>query len=439
MQPASIAVVGAGISGLTAAVHLHRQGHRVRLFEREPTLGGHATTVELADGTPVDIGFIVYNERTYPRFIGLLDELDVPTRASDMSMGVTCAACSVEWSTRGLRGVFAQPRQLARPSHYAMLTDLLRFYRDARRTLDEADAGRPSGLTLDEYLDDRRLGPAFANHFLVPLTAAVWSTAPDRIGSFPVDYLLRFLDHHGLIGYGNAIQWRTIAGGSREYVRRIADRLGPAAISTGNPVRGIRRDADGVTIELTRGAPERFDAVVMATHADAARRLLRDADAVEHTALAGFEYSDNRVVLHTDRGVLPDRHHAWASWNIDMGDCAAPGDALTMTYHMNRLQSLPGATQVSVSLNAPEGRIDPAAVLREKEWSHPLYTFRTLEAQRRIGGIQGRRRTWYAGAHLGYGFHEDGCRSGFEAAEAIGAWVRAAEPGEGTEAEERAA
>jgi hypothetical protein len=410
-------VVGAGISGLTAAHALNAAGHRVRLFESAPTLGGHATTVDLPDGRAVDIGFIVYNDVTYPRFIGLLAELGVETKASDMSMGVACAACRVEWSTRGLRGVFAQPRQLSRPSHYGMLNDLFRFYRDARRVLD---APQPSELTLDEYLDDRGFGRAFANHFLIPLTAAVWSTAPDEVGSFPIDYLLHFLDHHGLIGYGRNHQWRTIVGGSRSYVDAIAARLGPAAISTGNPVRSVTRDAadTGVTVELQHGTPERFDHLVMATHADTALRLLRDADPAERTALAGFEYSDNRVVLHTDAGILPARRNAWASWNIDMGACSAVGDALTMTYHMNRLQSLRG-TELSVSMNPPEGRIDPGSVLLERDWSHPLYTFRTLEAQRLIGGIQGRRSTWYAGAHLGYGFHEDGCRAGYEAADAI--------------------
>ncbi|MGZ8476079.1 MAG: NAD(P)/FAD-dependent oxidoreductase, partial [Candidatus Limnocylindria bacterium] len=309
-----VAIVGSGVSGLTAAYELNRQRQEVALFEREPATGGHVKTelVRSGDGAvAIDTGFIVYNERTYPNFVRLLADLGVETQASDMSLACACRSCGIEYSSRGLRGFFAHPRAVQRPAHWGMLADILRFYRDATAILG---SDVPSALTLQEFLASRGYGSAFAHHFLVPITSAVWSTAADRIGEFPIHYLLRFLDNHGLIGYGKAPQWRTITGGSTSYVERIMATLPAGAVRADDPVTEVTRGPAGVLVLTRSGRREAFDAVVMATHADDALALLGDADRRERDALGGFEYTENRVVLHTDARLLPRRPAARASW-----------------------------------------------------------------------------------------------------------------------------
>lgn len=411
-----IAIVGAGVAGLTAAYLLDRE-HDVELFERNDYAGGHAHTVTVGAGdhrVGLDTGFIVYNEHTYPGFTKLLRELDVSTKPGDMSISVRCRACDIEYSSRGVNGMLAQRRSALLPRRWRLGLDIFRFYRDTRAALTE---GAYEHATLGDFLRERGYGDEFVRHFIVPLAAAVWSTPSGDVREFPARYFLRFLFNHGIIGLQPAFVWRTVAGGSQSYVRAMTATFS-CRTRLATPVQSIRRDTDGVDVTLAGGEIRRFDRVVLACHADEALALLEDASDEERRALGGFSYTANAVTLHTDGTVLPERAAAQASWNYDTQDCRDASAPLAMTFHLNRLQALDEFENYCVSLNAPNVKRD--TIIAEMTYEHPRYTFQTLDAQSGVERLQGQRRTHYAGAHLGYGFHEDGVASGARVGAALG-------------------
>lgn len=411
-----IAIVGAGIAGLTAAYLLNR-AHEVELFERNDYAGGHANTVSVDAGgreVALDTGFIVYNEHTYPGFTKLLSDLRVATKAGDMSISVRCRACRVEYSSRGLAGMLALRRSLIHPARWRMGVDILRFYRDAVRVVRDRSVDE---MTLGAYLRDRCYGGEFVRHFIVPLASAVWSTPPGQIDAFPVRYFVRFLVNHGIIGLQPAFVWRTVEDGSQSYVRAMTATF-PCRTRLETAVQHVSRHADGVDLGLADGSCRSFDKVVLACHADEALRLLADPGSEEQRALSAFTYTMNEAVLHTDASMLPERPAARASWNYATDDCRRHGAALGMTYHLNRLQALDEPADYCVSLNTTGVR--PESIIRTMSYDHPSYTFETLAAQQVLLRLNGERHTYFAGAHLGYGFHEDGLQSGARVAELLG-------------------
>ena len=411
-----IAVIGTGVAGLGAAYALERAGRTVELFEREPRAGGHTRTehVHVAGAElAVDTGFIVHNERNYPNLVRLFRELGVATRDTDMSFSVSCARCGIEWA--GKRP-FAQPGNALRPAFVRMVADVMRFLRQAPRDLA---SGAAEGRTLAAYAADGRYSRSFLDHFLVPLTAAIWSTAPDRTLDFPAAYALRFFDNHGMLGFRRH-PWRTVVGGTSTYVEAILDRIGRDRLHLGAPVAGLRRDADGVDVRLASGDTRRFDAAVVAVHGVDALPLLDDPSDDERRLLGAFGATRNDTVLHTDERMLPRTRAARAAWNYHLDDCRSPAGRPTMSYSMNRLQHLDTAEEVQVTLNR-SAAIDPDRVLKRIQVAHPLYTFESLAAQAELPVLNGVRRTAFAGAWQGYGFHEDGFTSGLRAAKAFGA------------------
>lgn len=413
------AVVGSGVAGLTAA-HVLREAHDVTLYEADDRVGGHAHTHELgaSDGRVhrVDSGFIVHNRRTYPHLLRLFDELGVATQESEMSMSVRCEGCGLEYAgARGPAGLLAQPRSLLRGPYLRMLAEVPRFHRAARALL-ELPEGPATDMTLGEFARRGRFSPYFHAHFLTPMVSAVWSCDPVTALRYPARYLFAFLSHHGMLTIGDSPVWRTVTGGSHAYVERVVKRL--TGVHTATPVRAITRHADGVELTTEDGTTTPYDAVVIATHPDQALRLLADPTDAERATLGAFTYSRNPTLLHTDTTLLPRSRGARASWNYLMPSCAADADRVTVSYDMNRLQRLDAPETFVVTLNGSD-RVDPDSVRARMVYEHPVYTPESVSAQARLPALSG-PVTAYAGAYHGWGFHEDGCRSGAEAAAALG-------------------
>ncbi|CAM2065869.1 FAD-dependent oxidoreductase [Sulfidibacter corallicola] len=410
-----IAIVGTGISGLTAARMLHPD-HEITVFEAAPRLGGHTHTVDVVVGdrvVPVDTGFIVYNERTYPHFTRLLNDLGVATQASTMSFGVKCERTGLEYNGTSLNGLFAQRRNLLRPRFYRMIRDILRFNEAGKAMVAAGEI--PEDLTLGTYLAGEDYGEMFVDSYILPMGAAIWSAGRERMLAFPLRFFLRFFDNHGMLNIDDRPVWRVVRGGSRSYLDPLtapfADR-----IRLSSPVHGILRTSDGVRLKVRNGPIEYFDEVVLAVHADQALRLLEDPSQDERRILGALPYQENHVLLHTDTSILPRRRLAWAAWNYHIPRDRQ--DRVAVTYNMNLLQGLDLPKTFCVTLNYGEA-VDPFKVVTELTYHHPIFTLEGERAKARFDSISGRRHTHFCGAYWFNGFHEDGVRSGLRVAEAI--------------------
>ncbi|MDH6167283.1 putative NAD/FAD-binding protein [Variovorax boronicumulans] len=432
-QPLRVAIIGAGISGLAAA-HSLRDAARITLFEASDYFGGHAhtATIELprsaSDATPVahgvDTGFLVYNDRTYPNLIRLFAELGVETALSEMSFSVQATRDNggpLEWSGNSLATVFAQRRNLADPRFLGMLADLLRFNRLTTRI---AQAGTEGELAqpLGQFLDAHRFGTAFRDWYFLPMMGCIWSCSTAQMLAFPVATMIRFCHNHGLIQIANRPQWRTVRGGSRRYVEKIVAGLEDKRLRT--PVRRITRTGDGVLVATDAGT-ERFDHAILATHSDQSLAMLGDASPAEAAVLGAIRYQPNHAVLHTDASVLPQRRSAWAAWNYERAAASErESGRVCLHYLLNKLQPLPWEQPVIVSLN-PVREIERSQVMAEYDYDHPVLDLAAIRAQAAVPTLQGQRNTWFAGAWMGYGFHEDGLKAGIVAAEGLRAQVSA--------------
>jgi len=421
-MPKRIAVIGSGISGLSAAYHLRNQAN-VTLFEAGSYFGGHTHTVDVTLPSPqgmlthgVDTGFLVFNERTYPGLIGLFAELQVQTSASDMSFSVQTPRASgqraMEWSGSNLNTVFAQRSNLLSPTFLGMLRDVLRFNTLANAL---ADRGEDHALMqpLGEFLETHKFGSAFSHWYLLPMLGCIWSCPTDQMLQFPVATMVRFCHNHGLIQVVNRPQWFTVTGGAKHYAEKLLQHIPHTHLET--PVERIERNDIGVRVFTASGSAD-FDGVVLACHADQALSLLAQPTPQDQALLGAIRYHPNKAVLHTDTSVMPKKKLAWAAWNYERAtDLGLESSRVCLHYWINRLQPLPFSQDVAVSLN-PVRAIDPNKVLGEYDYAHPVFDLGAIKAQSQLPSLQGQQNTWYAGAWMGYGFHEDGFKAGRDAA-----------------------
>jgi predicted NAD/FAD-binding protein len=407
-----IAVIGSGIAGISAAWALCKQ-HEVVLFEKENRLGGHTHTHDIAMGGRtyrIDSGFIVHNPENYPLFSGFLKELDVPTKTTEMSFAVHNRALGMFYNAHDLGGLFCQKRNLLSPAFWRMLTEIRRFYAECPALL----ASDEDGPALGEYLQANGYSGYFIDNHLIPMASALWSSPSQRILDFPAKYLVAFMANHHMLQISGRPLWRVLENGSSAYIEKVS-KAWPVTVRLDAPVSRVLRAEDSVAVTTPHGT-EHFDQVVFACHSDQALTMLADADAVEREILGAIRYQANETVLHRDASVLPPDRRAWAAWNADIPN--EPGAPCTVSYCMNILQGIDSPEPFIVSLNQ-RSQIDPEKIFAVMQYHHPVYDHAMVSAQSRRGELQGRHRSWFCGAYWGFGFHEDGFRSGHEVAEGI--------------------
>jgi predicted NAD/FAD-binding protein len=416
----NIAVVGAGVAGLSSAWLLNKN-HQVTVYEAKDTIGGHANTVDVPtpEGlTPIDTGFLVYNELNYPNLTALFKHLGVSTKVAEMSFGASLESGGFEYSGTNLNGIFGQRINALRPRFWRMLIGIFSFYKNAPSILDNPAY---DGLTLGNYLTQENFSDSFINDHLLPMGAAIWSTTASEMKAYPAQAFVRFFDSHGLLALTARPQWRTVDGGSREYVNRLTEGYRSQILFGG--VKSIKRTFNKVLVEDASGNFKSFDHIVLATHADEALRLLSDSNRHEQTLLGRWQYTSNRAVLHSDPAFMPKRRRVWSSWNFIGNQNESDKHQLCVTYWLNRLQSLALDTQFFLTLN-PIREPKKESIIREFEYAHPFFDTHALSTQAKLWSLQGHRNTWYCGSYFGAGFHEDALQSGLAVAEELGREAR---------------